>query len=417
MRLASESEIVRAFATGRRIVASPGCGTPTTLLELLGRRAGGAPASFLCSGLLLGSYPFLDAVSEGRLTYATWHVMPPIRDLVADGVVAFHPVRASQVPRLLRHLRVDTAFIRVSPPDRHGFCNLGPSVSYPVIATRETQLVIAEIDETVPRARGEGSVHVSQIDLAVPSRHPMPEYAPALPDERSRAIARHVLPLLPAAPTLQIGIGSIPEALVQELARERVPDLRFAGMAVDGMADLHDAGLLDCGRLAPYPPVAAVELMGTRRLMDFAHENPALAMYSTPVGGTAPQLGMIDRFVSINSALAVDCFGQVSADWAGGAQLSGVGGSVDFAEAAVNSRDGVRIVAMAATDVRRSTSKIVRSLAGAPVTIPRHGVDYVVTERGVASLAFASAAERVDALAAIAHPDHRSEIVGEPAPA
>jgi 4-hydroxybutyrate CoA-transferase len=414
MKLASQDEIVRALADGRRIVASPGCGTPTTLLELLGRRAGDLPGTFLASGLLLGEYSFLGAVSHGLLDYGTWHVMPPVRRLVADGVVAFYPVRASQVPGLLRHLGIDTAFVRVSPPDRHGFCNLGPSVSYPILAIRQADLVIAEIDESLPRPRGEGSVHVSEIDLAVECRHPMPEYVRAVPDDLSRAIAGHILPLLPEAPTIQIGIGSIPEALLKQLAHDGVDNLRFAGMAIDGMADLHEAGLLDYRRLVPYPPIMSVELMGSRRLMDFAHDNAALGMYSTTTGLTASELWQIDRFVSINSALEVDVLGQVSSEWVHDTQITGVGGSVDFTEAAVNSRAGIRIIAMTATEVRGATSKIVRSLgAQVPVTVPRHSTDYVVTEYGVAALAFASTAERLHALAAIAHPDHRDAILAE----
>jgi 4-hydroxybutyrate CoA-transferase len=411
MRYASQDEIVSALAHGRRAVASPGCGTPSTLLELLAIGASERSGVFLCSGMLLGDYPFLDAVRAGLLTYRTWHVMPPIRGLVADGSIGFHPVRASQVPTLLEHLQIDTALIRVSPPDRHGFCNLGPAVSYPILAVRQADLVIAEIDDTLPRVRGEGSIHESEIDLAIASAHPMPEYQRAVPDELSHAIAQHILPLLPESPTIQIGIGSIPEALLEELKANDIGDLRFAGMAIDGMADLHDAGLIDRHRLIPFPPIAAAELMGTRRLMDFAHENAALGMYSTKVGITASSLWEMERFVSINSAVEIDSLGQVSSEWARDKQISGVGGSIDFTEAAIGSKGGVRIIAMAATEVRGSTSKIVPVLGpGVPVTVPRHSVDYVVTEYGTAALGCATVAERVEALARIAHPDHRDGV-------
>jgi 4-hydroxybutyrate CoA-transferase len=366
----------------------------------------------LCSGLLLGDYPFLLAAEQGIMSYCTWHVTPAVRKLVADGTVPFYPVRASQVMSLITHLGVDVALIRVTPPDGNGFCSLGPSVSYPLPAVRQATLVIAELDDTLPRTRGEGSIHVSKIDMAVESSSPMPEYPRAGTDELSRAIAHHILPLLPVDPTLQIGIGSIPEALVEALLEEGVPNLRFAGMAIDAMADLHDAGLLAVDGFVPYPPIMAAELMGTRRLMDFAHENPLLGVYSTPLGITASNLSRFDRFVSINSAIEIDRGGQVNAEWVAERQLSGVGGSVDFTESALLSVGGIRIIAMASTNVRDASSKIVHALGReVPVTVPRHSVDYVVTEYGAARLGFASTRERAELLASIAHPDHRDLIL------
>jgi acyl-CoA hydrolase len=412
MRVVSEQEIVEAIGRGRRLLSAPGCGTPTTLLDLVARHAGDLQGSALYSGLLLGDYPFIPAVEEGLISYGTWHVMPAVRTLVADGSVPFYPVRASQVPSLIRHLDVDVVLVRVAPPDRHGFCNLGPSVSYPRPAIREAALVIAELDDTLPRTRGEAAVHSSEIDLAIHSASPMCEYPRAKPDDTSRAIARHILPLLPPAPTLQIGIGAIPEALVEELRDKNVPDLRFAGMAVDGMADLYEAGLLVRDGFVPYPPIMAAELMGSRQLMDFADENPLLGVYSTPLGITASPLAQMDRFVSINSAIEIDRLGQVNSEWVGAKQLTGVGGSIDFTEAALLSEGGMRIIAMASTNVRDASPKIVRSLASdVPVTVPRHSVDYVVTEFGAVLLGYASTRERAELLSSIAHPDHRTAIV------
>jgi 4-hydroxybutyrate CoA-transferase len=414
MKVVSEQQIVDAIGPGRRVVCSPGCGTPSTLLDLVARNAEALAGTQLCSGLLLGEYPFLPAVEQGTLSYCTWHVMPAIRKLVADGTVPFYPVRASQVLSLIRHLGVDVSLIRVTPPDANGFCNLGPSVSYPLPALRESALVIAELDETLPRIRGEGSIHVSKIDFALESSLPMPEYPRAKPDDLSRTIAQHILPLIPEDPTLQIGIGSIPEALVEALRDEGVGNLRFAGMAIDAMADLHDAGLLDVDDFVPYPPIMAAELMGTRRLMEFAHETPLLGVYSTPLGITASSLARLDRFISINSAIEIDRMGQVNAEWVADRQLSGVGGSIDFTESALLSFGGVRIIALASTNVRDATSKIVYSLGvDVPVTVPRHSVDYVVTEYGVARLGFASTRERAELLASVAHPDHRDLIVDQ----
>jgi 4-hydroxybutyrate CoA-transferase len=297
MRLVDAEQALAQIGPGRRLVASPGCGAPTTLLRAIGEHPEAIEGSHLYSGMLLGDYPFADAVRAGTIRYGTWHVMAPVRDLVRDGTVAYFPVRGSQVPRLIERLGIDVALVRVSPPDRHGYCSLGPSVSYVLGAIRHARLVVAELDDDVPRVHGEGNVHVSELDVCVAATEPAAEYRRAEPDDVSRAIAHNIIGLLPQEPVLQIGIGSIPEALIDELIAQRIGGVRFVGMAVDGIVDLHDAGLLAREPLWPHPPVLAAELMGTRRLMDFADGNPAVGVYSTAVGIDARALSRVDGLV------------------------------------------------------------------------------------------------------------------------
>lgn len=410
--LSNKNAVYNALGQARRIVCSPGCGSPRTLLGLLNEHSAGDPGKELYSGLLF-DYPFLDAVRAGTLQYKTWHVTGAIRSLVRDGSVPFFPVRASQVTRFLDSIEPDTALVRVSPPNRHGFCSLGPSVGYPSHTVRSARTVIAEIDPDVPNTRGDSEVHISRIDVAIESEFPMAEYRRAPVDDVSRQIAENLVSLLPEDPTVQIGIGSIPEAFVDELVRLRIGSLRFAGMATDGMVDVFNAGLLDTSVLTPYAPITAVELMGTRTLMDFAHENAAIAAYGNEVGITASSLWHRDRFVTINSALGIDSNGQVASEAIGTNQISAVGGSIDFTESAIHSDGGLRVIAMNSQNVKDSASKIVRAFpSSTPVTIPRHSVDYVVTEYGAVKLGFASVRDRVELLASIAHPDHRDEILG-----
>jgi 4-hydroxybutyrate CoA-transferase len=413
MRTVGPRDVIAALR-GARAVSSPGCGTPSTLLEIIGAHAEDVHGLSLFSGMLLGDYPFVAGVENGHISYGTWHVMPPIRRLVAEGTVGFYPVRASQVPRLLGDLAVDTALVRVSPPDRHGFCSLGPSVSYPRGAIRRARTVIAEIDPSVPRTRGESEVHLDEIDLAIDSQVPMPEYRRATADEVSRSIARHLVELLPENPTIQIGIGGIPEAFADQLLADRAGGLRFAGMATDGMADLFEAGLLDLEPRHGYPAIMSAELMGSRKLMDFADDNAALGAYSTERGITASSLWSMDRFVTINSALEIDLTGQAAAEAMSGKQISGVGGSIDFTESALHSSGGLRVIALASADVRRNTSKIVAQLtAGTPVTLPRHSIDWVVTEHGAVQLGSQSLTGRAEALRSISHPTHQDHIAQE----
>lgn len=374
---------------------------------MIGNGAGALAGSRLYSGWILGPYPFLDAVRDGVISYGTWHVTPAIRSLVADGVIDFYPVRASQVPALIDHLNIEIVLVRVSPPDKHGFCNLGPAVSYPALAARG-RIVIAEIDPDVPCVRGEGVIHESEIFAAIDSEEPMPEYPRAKVDAGSKAIARHIVGLLPDSPTIQIGIGSIPEAVVQAICELGIGNLRFAGVGLDGIADLHAAGLLAADWRAGLPPVTAAELMGTKQLMGFASDNHAVAMYGMDKSINPVVLSRIDRFVSINSALQIDVSGQVAADSLGPLQISGIGGSVDFAEAAMHSSGGVQIIALSAQHGKKYQSKLVNALAsGTMVTLGRHSVEYVVTEYGVARLGLASQRERAEALDEIFQPADR----------
>jgi 4-hydroxybutyrate CoA-transferase len=362
----------------------------------------------LLSGLQLGDYPFLDAVERGALRFDTWHVHGPARRGFEEGWVGHVPCRASEVPRLLRTWGTDTAFVRLSPPDRNGYLSLGPSVSYPLPALLGASTVIAEIDPTLPRTHGQSYVHRSQLTALVDSDEPAPEYPAAIPDEISIRIAERILQLLPREPVLQVGIGSIPEALVSALPRADLGAVRFAGMATDAMVPLFDSGTLRPSVTVPDPAILAVELMGTRRLLDAAHDHPAIGVYPSTVAHTPTVLAQLDRFVSINSAIEVDLGGQVNAEMLRGRQVSSVGGAYDFVEAGLASSGGLRITALPATAARGQVSRIVPRLPDAVATIPRHAADLVVTEHGVADLRGRTLRERAEALIAIADPAHQA---------
>jgi 4-hydroxybutyrate CoA-transferase len=392
------------------IVAGPGCGTPTSLLRALGEQADRRRAWRLWSGLLLGPLDFTDAVREGRLAYRTWQVTRATRELVTGGAAEYLPLRGSLVPSVLARRGIEAALIRVSPPDRHGYCSLGASVSYPLPIVGLARTVIAEVDETMPRTVGRSAVPVSAFAGVVESADPTPEYRAAPPDSVSRLIAAHVRPLLPEWAIVKLGLGAVPEAVTALLGEADLGPFRFVGMANDWMVPLFDRGVLSIQTVVPRPAVAAVELMGTRMLLDFADGNPAIGVYPVGDAGEPVKLARLDRFVSINSAAQIDLSGQCNAEYVAGRHVGGIGGSVDFVEAARGSDGGVRIVALPAT--AGAESRIVARLPhDAPVTIPRHSVDYVVTEHGVAALDGLSLDERAAALVAVAAPEHRDGVV------
>lgn len=391
------------------IVSGPGCGTPTTLLRALGDAAESARRWDLRSALLLGELGFVDAVAEGRLGYRTWHVVAATRGLVEDGHADFLPLRGSDLPGLLAAQPPDVVLVRVSPPDTAGEVSLGTSASYTRAAVDAGRIVIGEIDPGMPRTFGASRVPVSRFTALVETIDPTPEYRSAEPDATTWRIAEHVLGLVPQNPVLQLGIGGVPEALTACVTDAGLGHVRLLGLGTDGMVDLFEAGVLRAGDVVPEPAVSAVELMGTRRMLDFVHDNPAVGVYPVDVAGDPRRLMLRPRLVSVITALEVDLWGQVNLEQITGRQITGLGGAIDFHESARLSPGGVRIVALPST--ARGASRIVPRLAtGTPVTLGRHAVDHIVTEHGVASLGGLSLRERAEALIAVAAPEHRDAL-------
>lgn len=399
------------IAPGARIVATPGCSAPTTLLAGLDRLARNRGGLHLYSGLQLEEQPFLAAVAAGRMRFSTWHVTPASRPLVADGLADHLPLRLSDVPSALEHLAIDVALVRVSPPDADGMVSLGPSMSYSRAAVGIADLVIAEVDPSLPRTNGPTRLHIDRIAALVASDRPTPVYHAREPDEDALRIADHLMALLPESPTLQLGIGQVPEAIADTLLRDRVASLRFVGLAIDRMVDLAETGLLD---VTPreVPPIAAVEVMGSEQLMRFVDDNPLVGVYPSTQGHDPGWLAdHFSRIVSINSALEIDLLGQVNAEMIGGTQVSGVGGSADFVDAARASPEGLSIIALPSTTKAGTVSRIVERLdRDAVTTVPRHAYHAVVTEHGVADLRGLSVRERARALIDLAAPAHRDEL-------
>ncbi|MBI2694595.1 acetyl-CoA hydrolase/transferase family protein [Mycobacterium nebraskense] len=389
--------------SGGRIIAGAYCGGPTSLLRVLAERSSGRGWR-LRTGLLLDDGGAYEAASSGDLQIATWHITGPGRELVERGLIDYLPVRASQLEKCIETWDLDAALIRVTPPDSHGWCSLGPSAGYALTAIKAAKLCIAEVDEALPRTFGRSGVHVSALDVLVPSTTATPTYRSSQPDAVGRAIARRVLTLLPDRPVLQVGIGGVTEAIVTALADEGVDRLRFVGMGTDAMVGLSERGLLDEGQ----PAIQSPDLFGTERLLRFAHENPVVGVFPSSVAHSPRWLATHQRLVSVNSAVEVDLAGQVNSEVVAAHQIAGIGGSIDFVEAATHSAGGRRIIALPSTTRDGRRSRIVPRLdAHATVTIPRGMVDFVVTEHGIAQLEGKTLRHRAEALINVAAPQHR----------
>ena len=396
--------VLSSLPSRTHIVASPGCGSPTTLLESLNRHADGHR---VYSGLQL-DYPFLDALADGRLEHYSWHVMGPIRRMVDEGRVHYVPTRASEVPAHLERWDVTTAFVRVSPPDEHGLVSLGPCGSYPIEAVSRCRTVIAEVDERVPFTFG-NQFPVDRITHFVASTQPMPLYELGESSHVSGRIAEMVVAMIGDGATLQIGIGALPEAITSALLETGHRDLRFVGMGSDIMADFAERGLLS--RDGEIPALFAVELMGTQKVMDFAHRNPLVNVVSSLRGHNVTLLSTLPNFISINSAIEVDLTGQINAESVGTQQISGVGGSIDYVETAYQSIGGRRITVIPSTAKGGAKSSIVPRLGeGTTISVPRSMADVIVTEHGVADLRGKSTRERAEAMCRIADPQFRDDL-------
>lgn len=362
------------------------------------------------SGLSFGGYRFLERGLGRCFRYRTWQVSPRLRTRVAAGEIDLVPLRYSEIPRLVRRagpIRPDVVVTRVAPPLRKGGpVNLGISTSLHAHWIREAGLVIAEIDPAMPRTRGASIVPSARIDLAVEATAPLVEVPLAATSERSLRIVDRVLGLVPEGATVQLGVGSVPDGVLRRLAEAGRVAL-FSGILTEGLVDFLEA--------APgTPTVVTGELVGTRRLYDWCDRNRRIRMAPAAVTHDVRRLASIRRFVSVNSAVEIDLHGQVNGETIGSLQISGVGGSLDYMEAAALSDGGVSIVAMPSTTEDGSRSRIVRMISpGAVVTAPRHCVDTVVTEHGVARLRGKSLRERAEALIAIADPSFRDSLASE----
>ncbi len=338
-----------------------------------------------------------------------------MRQAVNDGTADYIPVFLSDVPTLFRNKiwPIDVALIQVSPPDRHGYCSLGVSVDVSLAAVQTAKYIIAEVNPNVPRTHGESSLHVSRIHAAIESHLPIYEPKPRQLSDTDRKIGKLVAELVEDGATLQMGIGSIPDAVLAELIHHK--DLGIhTEMFSDGLMDLVFRGVVT-GRLknSMREKIVSSFAVGSRRLYDFMHDNPMIQMRDASFTNNTFVIARNPKVTAINSAIEIDLTGQVCADSIGNQQFSGVGGQMDFIRGAALSEGGKPIIAMPSITAR-GESKIVTYLKpGASVTTTRAHVHYVVTENGVANLFGKSRRRRAVELIRIAHPKHQEQLERE----
>jgi acyl-CoA hydrolase len=393
---------------GDRIVMGQACGEPSTLLDaLIAQGAGIAGLSLFIATSFSGA---ITPETASAFALSSMGAIGQLRSMTKGGHLRVIPCHVSQVGPLIEAgvIGCDVAMIQVSPADTDGNHSCGLISDYVRAAVARARVVIAEVNAAVPFTFGE-SIHASQIDCAVHVNRAPVEVAPAPVSEIDAAIARHCAEFIVDGSVIQTGVGAVPDAILR-LLHDRKDLGVHSGMLGDGLADLVEAGVITNARKEIDAGVSINgALIGTKRLYDFAHRNPAIRMCATSYTHDASVLGRLSRFVSINSAIEVDLTGQVNAEVSGGAYIGGTGGQVDFVRAGARSPGGHALTVLSATAKGGSISKIVPALSG-PVTTARSEVDVIVTEYGAAQLKGRSLAERAKALVAIAHPDFRETL-------
>jgi acyl-CoA hydrolase len=404
----ADLHLSRWLKTGDRIVLGQACGEPVTLVEAL--IAQGAAIGGLSAFIATSFSGLFTPETAGAFRLSSMGAIGALRAMTKAGALDVIPVHVSQVGPLIAAgvIPCDVAMIQVSPADADGNHSCGLISDYVRAAVDKARVVIAEVNEQVPYTHGE-LIPGSAIDVKVAvSRTPV-EVAPARIGDTDETIARHCAAYIGDGSVIQTGVGAVPDAILR-LLHDRKDLGVHSGMLGDGLVDLFEAGVITNARKEIDPGVTINgALIGTRRLYDFAHRNPAIRMTPTSYTHDAAVLGRLSRLVTINSALEVDLTGQVNAEQSGAAYMGGTGGQVDFVRAGARSPGGAALMVLGSTAKGGTISKIVPALSG-PVTTARTEVDVIVTEYGAAELKGQTLAERTRRLIAIAHPDFREEL-------
>lgn len=406
-------EALKIVKSGDRVFVHGSGATPLFLINKLVERAEELRDVEFTGISTLGNLPYADPKYKENFRINSLFVSGNIRKAVNDVQGSYIPVFLSEIPLLFRRniLPLDVALIHVSPPDQHGYCSLGVSVDAALAAVQCAKHVIAQVNPKMPRVFGDGLLHVSKIDAMVEVDQDLPEvsYADKITEVETK-IGQHVAGIIDDGATLQMGIGAIPDAVLQCLGNHK--DLGVhSEMFSDGVLPLVENGVITNKYKKKHPNrLIATFVMGTRKLYDFVNNNPSVHVYEVAYVNDTAVIRSNPKVTAINSAIELDITGQVCADSIGTYQFSGVGGQMDFIRGAALSEGGKPIIALPSV-TRKGISRIVPFLnQGAGVVTTRAHMHHVVTEYGVADLFGKNLRQRAKALIEIAHPDHRESL-------
>ena len=411
-RVVSAAEAVKHIQSGWKMSVGHACAAPMVLVDALMERKDEINEVQITHMVPLTPAPYCEEPYCQSFRHVSVFAGGSTRGAINAG-------RADYIPRLFRKIPglftetfpLDAAFIKVSPPDKHGYMSLGISVDYSKEAVKRAKFVVAEISSFVPRTLGDSFVHVSEVDYFVVSHAPLVELPPPVLTDVEMGIGKHVASLIKDGDCLQLGIGAIPDAVLRFLTEKN--DLGIhSEMISDGVMQLVKSGNINCSRKSLHPnQITFTFAAGSQEFYDWMDKNPMLLGLDVEYLNDPFIIAKNDNMVSINGAVSVDLLGQVSADSVAGKHWSGAGGQVDFVRGAIRSKGGRSFIALPATAKGGAFSRIVAHLdPGQTITTSYYDVDHIVTEYGVAKLFGKSLSYRRHALIEIAAPQFRDQL-------
>ncbi|MCU0608528.1 MAG: GNAT family N-acetyltransferase [Chitinispirillaceae bacterium] len=415
-KIMAAQSAMRVIRPGDRIFIGTGCGQPQLLVQELVSDNNDIVDAEIYHLLTSGDAPYIREEYAKKFRTYSFFLAANVREAIASGRGDYVPIFLSEIPTLFKtgKLPLDVALIQTSPPDRNGNLSLGISVDIVRSAVENSLTVIAEVNEKMPRTFGDSFIPMDMVDAVVLSDKDLLEHPLQQPDSVTEAIARNIASLIEDGSSLEVGIGTIPQAVLHYLNDKSDIGIHTE-MFNDAIIPLVEKGVINGSRKTiNRGKIVASFCLGTRKLYDYIHENPMFEFRPSEYVNDPFVISQHAKMVAVNVAIEIDMTGQVCSDSIGFNFYSGVGGQVDFNRGAARAREGKAIIALPSTTKDGKISRIVPKLTeGAGVVLSRADVHYVVTEYGIADLFGKNIRERVQALAEIAHPDYRNEILKE----
>ncbi|MFC1550648.1 GNAT family N-acetyltransferase [Candidatus Neomarinimicrobiota bacterium] len=416
----SDDKIFKQIHRGDRIFIGTACGEPQYLVKALLNYVESHPKELVDSEILhvwtLGVAPYADAKFKNNFRYNSFFIGDNTRSAVNAGLADYSPIFLSKIPLLFQRgmVSLDVALIQTSLPDEHGYVSLGISVDIVKAATQSARLVIAQMNKNMPRIHGDGFLHISGIDFVVRKDEPLLEYNDEPDNKIAHQIGEYVARLVEDGDTIQVGYGSVPNAVLASLSNKKNLGIHTE-LISDGLVDLIESGVVtnEMKNINPGKSIATF-CMGNQKTYNFLNDNPTIEFRTVDVTNNPLIIAQHNNMTAINSALEIDLTGQASAESLGHVFYSGIGGQADFMRGAVLAQNGKTILTIPSTAENSKISRIVPFLKeGAGVTLNRGDIYYVVTEYGIAYLHGKNIRERAMELIAIAHPKFRPALIEE----
>jgi 4-hydroxybutyrate CoA-transferase len=411
-RAVTHEEVVSHVSSGDRVFLHAAAATPTPLILALAARAD-LERVRVYHLHTAGPAPYCEPPACDRIRSVSLFTGPALRKAVNAGRADFVPVFLSDIPGLFKQRTVplDVAIVQVSPPDRHGLCTLGTSCDAARAAVDSAKIVLAEINEQMPRTHGHTTVPLAKITAFSVSNRPLYESEPNEIGPVEARIGEIIAGLVEDGSTLQMGIGAIPDAVLANLGNKHELGVHTE-MFSDGLLPLIEGGVITNRRKEVHAGRTTTSFVwGSRKLYDFVDDNPLVEFHGCDRTNDSAHIRRNPSVIAINSALQIDLSGQVCADSLGYQIYSGIGGQMDFIHGAALSKGGKPIIALPSTAKGGTMSRISMALAeGSGVDTTRGHVHWVVTEHGAVNLHGCTLRERGERLISIAHPDFRAEL-------